>query len=319
MGFLGTFIIYSLILDAIHVLVFVSQKFFSQGTTAEIDSVRRKFILGSASWGVFTGAVATTALGFNTARNGLQVKKIKIPIKDLPQDLSHLKIVQISDVHIGLTIDESYIRRMVDQIMQLNADIIAITGDMVDGSPENLAARWAPLRELKARLGIYFVTGNHEYYSGALDWLKTTEELGFINLINENKIITENNSQILIAGVTDPTGANFYDDHAPDMQSARGQDQECHLKILLAHRPEASDEAAQAGFDLQLSGHTHAGQFFPFNLIVMFAHKYYKGLNRHENMWVYVNQGTGYWGPANRFALPPEISLFSFEPKSEPS
>lgn len=311
LGFAGCFLIFSLVIDALHLFLRVWD-FVSPTSVPLQDSERRSFFLRSVSLGALLGSTLVAGAGFYSARRGHQIKKVNIPIQDLSEKLENLKIVQISDLHIGLTIDKDYVQNVVTQVMKLKPDLIAITGDLVDGTPTMLEERWQPLRELQARHGVFFITGNHEYYSGVEAWLETLRGIGFENLVNENKVIFENGVPILIAGVPDIAGGQFIESHRPDIAKAAKSNQETDLKILLGHRPEFCFDAESAGFDLLLCGHTHAGQFFPFNMFVMFAHKYYKGLNRHGRMWVYVNQGTGYWGPANRFALPPEITEIRF-------
>lgn len=318
MGLVATFLLFSLVLDIVHLGVSLWDR--SAGSSmSDTDIERRRALFKVSSQGLLMLSVAMAGLGYLTARYGLKIKKVQIPLPQLPSELTDLRIVQISDLHIGLTIDKDYVQRVVDQVMQQKPDMIMITGDMVDGTPENLQERWQPLRQINASSGVFFITGNHEYYSGAESWIALIKDLGFIPLINENKIVSYKNIPVLVAGVTDTSGGQFLPGHAPDTAKARGQDQQAALKILLAHRPEAYLEAEALGFDLQLSGHTHAGQFFPFNMLVMFAHKFYKGLNQYGKLWVYVNQGTGYWGPANRFALPPEITLINFVRKDEPA
>jgi predicted MPP superfamily phosphohydrolase len=214
---------------------------------------------------------------------------------------------------VGPTILKDYVDNVVKKTLALTPDMIAVTGDLIDGTPEILKNHVAPLGLLKAPHGVFYVTGNHEYYWNVDSWLSKVQELGFQSLLNENKILTIGKSKIMIAGVTDTSAENFKTEHKSNPAKAFISSEKCDYKILLAHRPDSCIEAAKAGFDLQLSGHTHAGQFFPFNLIVSFVHRYYKGLNRHENMWVYVNSGTGYWGPANRFAVPSEITLVTLK------
>lgn len=311
LGLVGCFLIFSLVIDGFHLFIRIWD-FVLPSTGPLADEERRKLFFRTASLSVLLGSTAMAGIGFYSARRGHQVKKVNISVAELPEELKDLKIVQISDLHIGLTIGRDYVESVVDRVMELKPDLIAITGDLVDGTPEMLEDRWQPLRQLQAKHGVFFITGNHEYYSGAEAWLRVLKGIGIQTLMNENKIILENGIPVMIAGVPDVAGGQFYENHIPNIEKAAKSDQPSRLKILLAHRPEFCVDAEPAGFDLLLCGHTHAGQFFPFNLFVMFAHKYYKGLNRHGKMWVYVNQGTGYWGPANRFALPPEITFLKF-------
>jgi predicted MPP superfamily phosphohydrolase len=184
---------------------------------------------------------------------------------------------------------------------------------LVDGSPDTLSEHVEPLSLLRAPHGVLYVTGNHEYYWGVERWLGKIQKLGMRPMMNENFILNIGGAKILIAGVTDTSGEMFKVEHRSDPRKAIKNSENSDYKVLLAHRPDSYLEAEAAGFNLQLSGHTHAGQFFPFNFIVALAHKYYRGLNLYKRLLIYVNSGTGYWGPANRFAVPSEITLIELK------
>jgi predicted MPP superfamily phosphohydrolase len=248
-------------------------------------------------------------MGLEEALSGPSVVEVEIPTPGLPPELEGLRIVHISDLHIGPMIRFGYVEQVVRMAMELKPDLMAVTGDMADGTAEVLAAQVQSLSNLKAPLGVYFVTGNHEYYWGVQGWLKKAKELGFITLVNENRVLNVNGASMLVAGVTDTTAEHFLPEHRSDPAKAATSDQKTAYKLLLAHRPGSCIQAEPLGFDLQLSGHTHGGQFFPFSALIRFFHKYYRGLNRHGRMWVYVNPGTGYWGPPHRFLVPAEITL----------
>ena len=261
------------------------------------------------------GSGVIAGLGLRQALAGPQVKRVSVDIPSLPQALQGLRIAQLSDLHVGPTIRRAYVEEVVRTALALNPDLIAVTGDMGDGTVATLAEQLEPLSKLKARLGTYFVTGNHEYYWGPEQWLQKVAELGMIPLINENRVVGEIGAKILVAGVTDRSSHHFIAAHRSDPRQAAATTETCALKILLAHRPDSCLEAEPAGFDLQLSGHTHAGQFFPFSLLIPLVHRYFKGLYRHGRMWLYVNSGTGYWGPPHRFNIPAEITLLTLEAK----
>ena len=224
-------------------------------------------------------------------------------------ELNNLTIAQISDLHVGPTIRENYVQKVVNQTNATTPDIIVITGDLADAKADAITRHLQPLAELKSRFGVYYVTGNHEYYWGIQEWMDKIITLGFIPLINDNKVIEVNGVPILIAGITDHIGGHFLKEHQSDIKKAAVSEQTTEYKIMLAHRPDVYLAAEKLGFDLQLSGHTHAGQFFPFNVLLPLVYKYYRRLNKHHNLWLYVNPGTGYWGPANRVGVPPEITL----------
>ena len=261
-------------------------------------------------------AAATSAVGIWQATAGPAIKRISIPIRNLPEAFRGFTIVQISDLHLGPTIKRPYAEKVVGIANSLNPDLIALTGDFVDGSIAELSGDVEPLRDLKSTEGSYFVTGNHEYYSGAREWSAHFRSLGIDVLANEHRIIRRGDASIILAGVNDISTLKFDAPDACNPVKAIDGAPAGLVKILLAHQPITYELSEPAGFDLQLSGHTHAGQYFPFNLLIPFFQKYYRGLNRHKNMWIYVNTATGYWGPPLRTGVPTEITVITLEPGS---
>lgn len=256
-----------------------------------------------------TLAALATLIGFFNARRTARVVDVEIPIDDLPAALHGFTIAQISDIHVGPTIKHGYLNAIVDRVNSLQADAVAVTGDLVDGSVRHLAPHTAPLARLKARHGAYFVTGNHEYYSNAHAWIEEVRRLGLRVLMNEHVVLPHDGARVLLAGVNDFTAHYFDESHRSDPRAAMaGAPDNVGVKILLAHQPRTATAAAEAGFDLQLSGHTHGGQFFPWNLFVPMQQPYVAGLNRLAQLWVYTSRGTGYWGPPKRFGAPSEIT-----------
>jgi predicted MPP superfamily phosphohydrolase len=254
-------------------------------------------------------ALAVTLIGFFNARRVARVVEVEIPITDLPEQLQGFSIAQISDIHVGPTIKHGYLDAIVKVVNALEVDVIAVTGDLVDGSVLQLAAHTAPLAKLTARHGAYFVTGNHEYYSNAPAWIAEVRRLGLTVLMNEHVILTHDDASLLIAGVTDFSAHHFDESHRSDPHRALvGAPKHPIIKVLLAHQPRSAAAAADAGFDLQLSGHTHGGQFFPWNLFVTMQQPYISGLNRLRSLWVYTSRGSGYWGPPKRLWAPSEIT-----------
>lgn len=247
--------------------------------------------------------------GFFNARRVARVVEVDVPISGLPAALHGFTIAQISDIHVGPTIKHGYLNRIVDAVNALQADAVAVTGDLVDGAVRHLAPHTAPLARLRARHGAFFVTGNHEYYSGAHAWIEEVRRLGLQVLMNEHVVLEHDGAALLLAGVTDYTAHHFDPSHRSDPQKAlHGAPVHVAVKILLAHQPRTAPAAAAAGFDLQLSGHTHGGQFFPWNFFVPMQQPWVAGLKRLENLWVYISRGTGYWGPPKRFGAPSEIT-----------
>jgi hypothetical protein len=217
--------------------------------------------------------------------------------------------VQISDIHVGATIKRGYLNAIVNKVNALQPDAIAITGDLVDGSVQRLSVHTAPLARLAARDGTFFVTGNHEYYSGAHAWIAELRRLGLTVLLNQHVVCKRDGQALVIAGVTDFTAHLFDPSHRSDPRAAvAGAPRDARARILLAHQPRSAPAADAAGFDLQLSGHTHGGQFFPWNLFVPLQQPFTAGLNRLGKLWVYTSRGTGYWGPPKRFGAPSEIT-----------
>ncbi|MFZ0498925.1 MAG: metallophosphoesterase [Steroidobacteraceae bacterium] len=254
-------------------------------------------------------AVLATIIGFIDARRQPRVVDVEVPLPDLPAALDGFTIAQISDVHVGPTIKRDFLRGIVEIVNALDVDLVAITGDLVDGSVEQLAPHVEPLSRLRARHGAYFVTGNHEYYSGATAWIAELRRLGLHVLLNEHVVLNHRGAPLLLAGVTDYSASQFDPTHHSDPEAAlAGAPPEVRPRVLLAHQPRTAAAAADAGFDLQLSGHTHGGQFWPWNLFVRLQQPFTAGLDRLANLWVYTSRGSGYWGPPKRLGVPSEIA-----------
>lgn len=273
----------------------------------EPDLHRRAFLTRSSNLGILGATGVLGAWGVKEAVADPEVVEVDVPIEGLPAALEGYRIVQLSDVHVGPTIRRPHIERIVAIANGLDADLCAITGDMVDGSVEELRDHVAPLGEIQTKDGTFFCTGNHEYYSGVDEWRDEVRRLGMVALQNEHRVVERGGAKLLVAGVEDyraPRNGGVTDPHGAKA-GAPAHD----LSILLAHQPRSVYEAAEAGFDLQISGHTHGGQFFPITLFVGLAQPYTRGLAKHGAMWIYVNRGTGYWGPPLRNGMPSEITL----------
>jgi predicted MPP superfamily phosphohydrolase len=267
----------------------------------------------SARWTVAL-TLFVTLTGLIIARRP-RIVEVDIPVAGLPEALHGFSIAQISDVHVGATIKRGFVEKIVALVNGLQADLIAVTGDLVDGSVKQLSAHTAPLAGLAARHGVFFVTGNHEYYSGERDWTAEIRRLGLRVLKNEHVVVHHNGASLVIAGVNDLSAHHFDPTDRSDPAAAlRGAPLDAAAKILLAHQPNSAGAAAHAGFDVQLSGHTHGGQFWPWNLFVGFFQPFTGGLYRLKNLMVYVSRGTGYWGPPNRFGVPSEITRIRLIP-----
>jgi predicted MPP superfamily phosphohydrolase len=268
--------------------------------------------------GVVVLALLVTLIGLFNARRRPRVKVVDVPMKDLPAALNGFKIAQISDMHIGPTIKRPMMKYVVATINRLDVDVVAITGDLVDGNVYELSRHVAPLAGLRSRHGTFFVTGNHEYYSGVMPWIKYLPTLGVRVLLNEHVILLHHHAPIVLAGVTDFSAASYDTSHRTDVALAITGAPRAAIKVLLAHQPRSATEAEAAGFDLQISGHTHGGQFLPWNFFVRFQQPFTAGLHRVKDMLIYISRGTGYWGPPKRFGAPSEITLLRLVPAWEP-
>ncbi len=253
-------------------------------------------------------ALLVTLIGFFNARSVAGVVHVDVPIAGLAPALAGFVIVQLSDIHVGPTIKRGYVDAIVRRANTLGADVVAITGDVVDGSVPRLARHTAPLGGLASRHGTFIVTGNHEYYAGANAWMAEFRRIGMRSLMNEHVVLRHDGADLVLAGVTDFTAHHFDPAQASDPQRALAGAPAGLPRVLLAHQPRSADAASAAGFDLQLSGHTHGGQFWPWNLFVPLQQPYTAGLHRLAKLWVYTSRGTGYWGPPKRFGAPAEIT-----------
>jgi hypothetical protein len=261
-------------------------------------------VVGQGVPAVLGASVLALVIGALTALRGPRVRVVEVPLPDLHPDLVGLRIAQISDLHVGRNIRRRYVERVVERTAALQPDLVAFTGDLVDGPVDRLAPDVEPLAALSRDGRAFFVLGNHDCYSGAPAWIAHFRQLGQRVLLNECAVWKKGAATVTIGGVVDPAYAAARPAIALD--AAMRTD----LRLLLAHNPRLAPLGARAGFDLQLSGHTHAGQFFPWTLAVRLVHApHVAGLSREGRMWVYVSAGTGTWGPPVRFGTSPEISL----------
>lgn len=318
MGLFSSLFVLTLLRDAVLLLAAIIPS--AVAAAASASSWRPSLAHLSAAAVPLTAAVVTV-LGFLNARRTAAVVPVAVPVRGLPPALHGFSVAQISDIHVGPTIGQGYLQRIVDKVNRLNPDLVAITGDLVDGSVAQLGHHVAPLAELRARHGTFFVTGNHEYYSGAHAWIDALRSLGLTVLMNEHVVLRHrrdgHEAALVLAGVTDYSAHHFDKHHRSDPQAAlAGAPADAGARVLLAHQPRSAPAAAAAGFDLQLSGHTHGGQFWPWNLFVRFQQPFTAGLHRLQDLWVYTSRGTGYWGPPKRFGAPSEITLLKLVPAS---
>jgi predicted MPP superfamily phosphohydrolase len=259
-------------------------------------------------------ATAVVAVGHWNARRGPERKRVEIKLAAWPAALDGYRIVQLSDIHISALIRRDYAQRVVDHCAALAPDLIAVTGDLVDGSVRSLRDEVAPFADLRARDGVFFVTGNHDFYSDEESWVERVRELGMTVLRNERISIARGDARFELAGVDDYSTHRRASMHGLDLQAATdGWNAQIPL-VLLAHDPRTFERARELGVHLQLSGHTHAGQMWPFRFFVRVQTRWIAGLYRSGASQLYVSRGTGFWGPPIRFARPAEITEIVLRP-----
>ncbi len=271
---------------------------------AQVNNSRRVFLQNSVSAGIVAASGGLVAYGASEALFVPEVKHIRVPIANLPEEFQGYKIAQITDLHINKPVPPTRLENIVAKINALHPDAIAITGDLSDSFAEQVQEEMQPLSALSAPDGTFFVSGNHEYYTDIRGWLTEIRRLGIRNLDNAHSVVQRNDKRLLICGVPDIQQARY----SNPILAQRGS-QEGDIKILLAHQPQSIYEASKVGYHLQLCGHTHGGQFVPWTYVTDWVQPYIHGLYTVENTKLYVNRGVGYWGPPLRIGAPPEITL----------
>jgi uncharacterized protein len=274
-----------------------------------LDGERSRTLARVLAASVVLGASGLGALALYQGLGPIATRELSVSLPNLPRALAGTTIVELCDLHVGPTLRRDFVAQVVRQTNGLDPDVVAIVGDLVDGSVEQLKEMVEPLRELKARQGVYFVTGNHEYYSGVEEWLAYLPKLGIRVLANERVSIGDARASFDLAGVNDWSGGSIDPSHAPNLGRALAGRDSSRPLVLLAHQPRAIDEADRFGVDLQLSGHTHGGQIWPWNYLVRLQQPLVSGVKRFGRTWLFVSQGTGHWGPPMRLGIPAEITV----------
>ncbi len=264
---------------------------------------RRLFLARAVAAGASLAAAATVGYGTATTLRGPSVKRVTVPLAKLPRAAHGFRIAVVSDIHLGPTLGRAHTRRVVETINRTAPDLVAVVGDLVDGSVADLAPAAEPLRELRSRHGAYFVTGNHEYYSGADQWVDHVRELGIHPLENARTELPGFD----LAGINDLAGASRH--AGPDYERALGDRDPSRAAVLLAHQPVTIHDTVRHGVDLQLSGHTHGGQMWPFTYVAAAANPTVAGLERYGDTQLYVTRGAGAWGPPVRVGAPPDVTV----------
>ena len=264
---------------------------------------RRLFVARAVGGAAAVAGLGVTGYGAYGVLRGPRVKRVTVPLARLPRSAHGFRIAVVSDIHLGPILGRSHTQRIVDAVNGTQPDLIAVVGDLVDGSVADLGPAAQPLAALRARHGAFFVTGNHEYYSGAAQWVHHVRELGLHPL--ENARVETGGFDL--AGVNDIAGES--EGHGPDFARALGDRDPARAVVLMAHQPVVVDEAVAYGVDLQLSGHTHGGQLWPGNHIAELSNPTVAGLERYGDTQLYVTRGAGAWGPPVRVGAPSDITV----------
>ncbi|MEE2755678.1 MAG: metallophosphoesterase [Myxococcota bacterium] len=276
----------------------------------ELDVERREFFARGLAGAATVTAASMGGSGVALALSDPNLESVDVPIETLPLALDGFKIVQLSDTHFGPTLREEFADHLVERVNQLSPDLVALTGDLIDGSVEDLGSIVKRLTQIKSRHGLFFVTGNHEYYSGAKQWVDALSSWGVRVLRNEWVTIEHEGAALDLVGVDDWRASRFLPDHGYDFAAANAGRDLKRTSVLLSHQPKAIHDASKGEIDLVLSGHTHGGQIWPGKYFVKLIQPYVSGLHKHsERTWIYVHSGTGYWGPPVRVGVPSEIAL----------
>ena len=308
MALVGLTFVAVLAVDVALLIVRLARKVAKRPAPA-VSHSRRTFLARLTGGTALAVGSTSMARGMATARGNHEIVDVEITLDKLPPELDGFTIVQLSDLHVGLTIDRAFVQRVVDRTNALSPDLVALTGDLVDGKVEDLRDDFAPLGGLRAKHGVFAVTGNHEYYSGVDPWIAELSRLGARYLRNERvTIAAEHGGGFELAGVDD-WGASGYRGHGEDLGRATSGRDISRALVLLAHQPRQVHRASKHGVDLQLSGHTHGGQIWPWHYIV----KLQQGgllVGRYQigGTQLYVTRGCGYWGPPVRLLAPLEIT-----------
>lgn len=286
MGFLSFLLVFSLIRDASLLL--------------PIRDLGRMPVILLATFALTVGHIK--------AKYGVVLRDIDVPVRDLSPGLKDLKIVHLSDIHVGPTIGAEFVGKIVERVNELDPDLVVLTGDIGDGDIEKFREEARPLEMLRSKHGVFYVPGNHEYYSDAGAWMKFFASLGMKVLVNRGENIEIAGQKVFVGGVPDPVSGEILNPRYP----LKDADPAASLKLLLSHRSEVAEETGAENYDLIFAGHTHGGQFFPWTIIAYFAHKYYVGLYAFgEKSHIYVSPGTGSWGPLVRLGTTPEIAVLN--------
>jgi len=302
-GLISTFIIYLAVADLAQYIL---------GRVLEAPSpLTIRIIKECALWTAVVASIASVSVGCWQAMAPPKVRRVEVPILGLIKALDGFTIVQISDLHINSMTSKKGIEELTEQVNALEPNLVAITGDLVDGTVQDLLPKVEVLGNLRPKNCVCYVTGNHEYYSGeAMNWVEVFNQMHWCVLMNDNVLIQRNDAKLIVLGVPD-TASKGDRGSGPktNLNRALVEAPKGVPRILLNHKPKEFFETERAGIALQLSGHTHGGQYFPWSVLIPLFWDYPAGLKRYKRMWIYTSTGTGFWGPPNRFLRPKELTL----------
>ncbi|WP_405527416.1 metallophosphoesterase [Streptomyces canus] len=279
------------------------------GSTLLAAPSRRLFVSRVVAGAAAAAAAGTVGYGTYGVLRGPGVKRVTVPLAKLPRAAHGYRIAVVSDIHLSPVLGRGFAQKVVDTINSTRPDLIAVVGDLVDGGVKDLGPAVAPLAQLEARHGSFFVTGNHEYFSGAEQWVEEVRRLGLRPLENDRTEL----AWFDLAGVNDVAGES--EGQGPDFAKALGDRDTARACVLLAHQPVQIHDAVDHGVDLQLSGHTHGGQLWPGNLLAEAANPTVAGLERYGDTQLYVSRGAGAWGPPTRVGAPSDITVIELASK----
>jgi uncharacterized protein len=275
-----------------------------------VEPSRRVFLARSLAATAGMVALGTAGTGASLANSPPVVRRVPVTLRGLDPALNGLRIVTFSDAHLSSTYRGRRFERLVELVNEQRPDVVAIVGDLVDGSVSELREEAAPLADLVSEQGVYFVTGNHEYFVDTAEWMRHLPTLGIDVLRNERVAIRRGGAAFDLAGIDDRTAeGSGVPGHGADIAAALDGRDDATPVVLLAHQPWMIDQARAAGVGLQLSGHTHGGQLWPFDHAIRLDQPEVAGLSRHGDTQLYVTTGAGYWGPAMRVGARPEVTV----------
>ena len=278
-----------------------------------VNQSRRLFLARSTALVAGVASTGLVGVGVGNALGPPDLLRVPVSLRRLDPSLAGFRIAVVSDIHLSSLLGRAHAERITRMINESEPDLVAIVGDLADGTPEELRSAVEPLRDLAPREGSFFVTGNHEYFIDVEAWIRELDRLGVHTLRNERTEITRGSASFDLAGVTDITGRREGD--GPDFDRALGGRDTDRPVVLMSHQPVQVADAAERGVDLQLSGHTHGGQMYPFHHLVRLAQPSVAGLSKVDDTWLYVSRGAGFWGPPVRVGAPPDISVMELRPE----